>query len=574
MDNPRTRLLTAALTAATALTPAGAALAQSDAGKTATGRVFLDGNRNGELDQGEQGVEGVAVSNGLEVVTTDEDGRYSLAVDGQTIIRMTKPAGYAVPTNESELPQFYYIHDPDGSPHDLRYPGVQPTGSLPDQINFPLHEAEKTESFEAILISDPQPQSGREIDYIRDDVVSELIGTDAKFGMTTGDIMFDDLSLLPRYNAVIGQIGVPWWNVPGNHEMNFQASGDKHATETFKRVYGPTYYSFEYGAAHFISLDNVDYQGKNVGREEPRYRGGGVYEGRISNRQLEWLKNDLALVLKDELVFLAMHIPLKTYLGDGANVNTVNRRELFDIIEDYPNLYAVAGHTHTSEHHYFDEDDGFDGKKPFHHHVLSTVSGSWWSGPKDARGIPDAVQRDGTPNGYHVLEVDGTNVEVRFKAANKPADHQMRVMFDTAHHTHNAHIYGDYDMGELLDGDMTADKVPAASLLVNLFDGGRRSHVEFKVAGGGWRDMTHVRQMDLHANELFQRNAGTVKPWVEAEPSSHIWKADLPDEIGPGTYTVTVRATDEFGNTHHAHKVLEVRGTGLEQSLNAGDGKT
>ena len=565
----RTRLLAAALMAASAMAPAGAALAQDD-GQTVQGRVFLDANENGKLDEGERGVEGVAVSNGREVVTTDAEGRYSLPIDGETIVRMTKPAGYAVPTNESALPQFYYIHDPDGSPNDLRYPGVRPTGPLPDRVNFPLHEAEETESFEAILISDPQPQSGREIDYIRDDVVSELIGTDAKFGMTTGDIMFDDLSLLPRYNAVIGQIGVPWWNVPGNHEMNFQASGDKHSTETFKRVFGPTYYSFNYGAAHFVALDNVDYQGRNAGREEPRYREGGVYEGRISDRQLAWLKNDLAQVPKDKLIFLAMHIPLKTYLGDNSAMNTVNRRELFDIIEDYPNLYAVAGHTHTSEHHYFDQDDGFDGETAFHHHVLATVSGSWWSGPKDARGIPDAVQRDGTPNGYHILEVDGTEAEVRFKAAGKPADHQMRVMFDVAHHTHNAHIYGDHEMGELLDGEMAANELPAASLLVNLFDGGPRSSVEFKVGDGGWRDMRHVRQIDLHVNELFQRNPDSVKPWVEAEPSSHVWKADLPDQLSAGTYTVTVRASDAFGRTHHAHKVLEVRDRGTAQSLQGG----
>jgi hypothetical protein len=565
-----TRLIAAALTAATALTPVGAALAQDD-GQTVQGRVFLDANQNGELDPGEQGIADVAVSNGREVVTTDDQGRYSLPIDGETIVRMTKPAGYAVPTDESQLPRFYYIHDPDGSPTDLRYPGVEPTGPLPGEVNFPLHAAEEPDSFEAILISDPQPQSGREIDYIRDDVVGELIGTNAKFGITTGDIMFDDLSLLPRYNAVIGQIGIPWWNVPGNHEMNFLASGDKHSTETFKRVFGPTYYSFDYGAAHFVVLDNVDYKGRNAGREEPRYREGGVYEGRISDKQLEWLKNDLAQVDKDKLIFLAVHIPLKTYLGDSPAMNTVNRRELFDIIEDYPNLYAVAGHTHTSEHHYFDRDDGFDGETAFHHHVLATVSGSWWSGPKDARGIPHAVQRDGTPNGYHILEVDGTKAEVRFKAAGKPADHQMRVMFDVAHHTHNAHIYDDYQMGALLDGEMLANEVPAASLLVNLFDGGPRSAVEFKVGDRGWRDMRRVRQMDLHVNELFQRNRDSVKPWVEAEPSSHVWKADLPDRLSAGTYTVTVRATDEFGRTHHAHKVLEVRATGNAGSLQRGE---
>jgi hypothetical protein len=126
-------------------------------------------------------------------------------------------------------------------------------------------------------------------------------------------------------------------------------------------------------------------------------------------------------------------------------------------------------------------------------------------------------------------------------------------------------------MGELLDGEMTESEVPAASLLVNLFDGGPRSSVEFKVAGDSWRDMRHVRQMDLHVNELFKRNPDSVKPWVEAETSSHVWKADLPDQLSAGTYTVTVRASDEFGRTHHAHKVLEIRATGNAGSLqNAG----
>jgi len=51
------------------------------------------------------------------------------------------------------------------------------------------------------------------------------------------------------------------------------------------------------------------------------------------------------------------------------------------------------------------------------------------------------------------------------------------------------------------------------------------------------------------------------KPWVEPVVSSHLWVADLPDDLGPGTYTLTVRAVDEFGRPHHAHRVLEVTGT-------------
>ena len=54
-----------------------------------------------------------------------------------------------------------------------------------------------------------------------------------------GDILFDDLSMFPRYNALIAQIGIPWYNVPGNHELNFEAESDEDSLETFKRFFGP-----------------------------------------------------------------------------------------------------------------------------------------------------------------------------------------------------------------------------------------------------------------------------------------------------------------------------------------------
>ena len=118
------------------------------------------------------------------------------------------------------LPQFYYIHQPKGSPPGLRYQGISPTGPLPEEINFPLLPRPEEKQFEALLFADTQPQTNRELDYIRDDIIPELVGTSSVFGMTLGDILFDDLSMFPRYNGIISKIGIPWYNVPGNHEMN------------------------------------------------------------------------------------------------------------------------------------------------------------------------------------------------------------------------------------------------------------------------------------------------------------------------------------------------------------------
>ena len=73
--------------------------------------------------------------------------------------------------------------------------------------------------------------------------------------------------------------------------------------------------------------------------------------------------------------------------------------------------------------------------------------------------------------------------------------------------------------------------------------------------------MERVFRVDPSTDELFRRNAATVKPWVEAQASSHLFVADLPGDLGAGTYTVTVRAVDEFGQVHHAHRLLEILGS-------------
>ena len=523
------------------------------------GKVFEDLNRNGRADPAEPGVAGVRVSNGREVTLTDQNGAYRLRVDGDSIIFITKPSGYMTPVNGYQLPRFHYLHRPNGSPAGLRYPGIEPTGPLPERIDFALHRQAEPANFEAILFADPQPQTEAELDYIRDGVVSELIGTKAAFGMTMGDILFDDLSMFPRYNSIIAMLGIPWHNVPGNHELNFLAPSDKYSLETFSKWYGPPYYAFEYANAVFVVLDNVRYKGAAPAPDNPRASGG--YDAALGEAQLAWLKAELEHVPTDRLLVLAMHIPLLTR-GDPRSME--DRQALFDLLKDYPNLYAMAGHTHTTQHVWIGEEDGYRGEEAFHHHVLTTVSGSWWSGPFDAQALPISVQRDGTPRGYHRMHVDGKDLRVTFKAAGRPESHQMRIMVDAAHHGPRGG-YRDFRPGELYDGRINQDQVAAAAVVVNLFDGGPRSKVRFQVDDGAWADMRRVPTFDPSYLEWAERHAAAIKPWVAPEPSTHLWIADLPDDLRPGTHLVSVAATDEFGSTHHGHKVLEVTGSSADR---------
>ena len=150
----------------------GVVFSQLISADTATGRVFVDENRNGLADEGEPGLANVRVSNGSDIVTTDADGRYNLTVDDESIIFITKPRDYATPVNHHMIPQFYYIHQPAGSPAGMRYAGIEPTGPLPEALDFPLVPRQEAKSFEAILFADTQPMTDRELDFIRDDVVA------------------------------------------------------------------------------------------------------------------------------------------------------------------------------------------------------------------------------------------------------------------------------------------------------------------------------------------------------------------------------------------------------------------
>ena len=164
------------------------------------------------------------------------------------------------------------------------------------------------------MFTDPQPESDAEVDFIREDVVSALETTNAKFGVTTGDLMFDDLSLYDRYNAIIGTIGVPWWNIGGNHDLNYEAPDRKRSRETYKRHFGAPYYAFAYAKTLFLMLDDVDY----LGTDKSKGHAEGKYEGRLDAPQLDFIRNLLVHVPQDVLIVICMHIPLQTYLDiDG-----------------------------------------------------------------------------------------------------------------------------------------------------------------------------------------------------------------------------------------------------------------
>ena len=152
--------------------------------------------------------------------------------------------------NRDKLPQFYYIHKPAGSPSQ-KFDGVKPTGPLPESIDFPLMPQEEPEQFKALLFGDTQPRNVQEVEYMAHDIIEQVVAEKAhgaSLGVTLGDIVFDDLSVFQPHNQAIALIGIPWYNVLGNHDINLDAPNDALSDETFESIYGPNYYSFDYGS--------------------------------------------------------------------------------------------------------------------------------------------------------------------------------------------------------------------------------------------------------------------------------------------------------------------------------------
>lgn len=516
----------------------------------AKGYVYNDKNNNQTRDVGEEGIPGVAVSNSRQIVVTNEEGFYSIPVDNDDAIFVIKPKDWMTPVNDEMLPQFYYLHKPNGSPDYFKYDGVKPTGPLPEEVNFPLYPEDFDPQFKMVVFGDPQPYSITEVDYIAEDIVDELIGQkDLEFGMTMGDIVGDDLDLFNPLNDVVAQVGIPWYNVIGNHDMNFDAIDDMRSDETYEKIYGPSTYAFVYGDVHFIVIDDVIHQNDS---------GKISYVGGLREDQFEFVKNYLDIIPKEDLIVLNMHIPLAQH---GETFRKSDQKKLFDLLKDFPNTLSISAHSHVHEHMYFNEDSSdWSQPVPHHHFNVGTTSGSWWSGFKGETDVPHTMMRDGTPNGYSFVEFNGTEYIINWKVAGSPSDHQMNIYIKRG-------VIRGSDEENLLT--------------VNFFNGCDQSKLEYRIKGlTEWTEMEKVYDYDPYYLKVARRWEGMQKLKVREQwetdttlsmdnypgrrvprpqKSTHLWRTDLGTDFDAGRHIIEVRATDRNGRIFtdfHTMRVL------------------
>lgn len=526
----------------------------------ASGTVFEATRADGQRRQGDRGLAGVLVSNGRDVVRTDADGRWRLPITPGDSVFVIKPSNWSTPLNPHGLPRFSHLHQPLGSPVSHRHPGVASTGPLPASIDFALTRQPENSCFEVALLSDTQPENEAELAYLRDDIIVGLIGSDVAFGINHGDVVADDLSLYPRYLDLLRTTGVRWHHCPGNHDLNWDAAGDHHARETWKRFFGPRHYAFQHGQATFILLDNVHYAGRRADGSNGRY------SGLFGDTQLRFVSNLLKHVPREHLIVVSMHIPLVSQHGDANPADsTTDRRALLELLSGRPHTLSLSGHMHTTEHHYLGAEAGFSGPTLHHHHVLTAASGSWWCGPRDRRGIPCADSVDGTPNGLHILSVDGHHYTTRFVPAAGKSSGQLRVLICRPQRGTEPAVSRS---GTAISSPIPIDQLEACEIVANVFDGGPRTTVSCEIKGTNTRvlPMQRVAARDPFVDQLLARHDAVRKPWVEPVHSTHLWRARLPGGLPLGAHGMTVQAVDEYGRRHFAHAVIEV---GARQATNA-----
>lgn len=433
------------------------------------------------------GLPRVPVTDGVQVVDTAADGTFELVtVPEQGFVRITLPSGYRIPLNSPGTARFYqpltrsseqsavFELEPDPVPHD---------------------------DHTLLLLGDIQTQDAAEVGWFLSQSVPDLRGTvlslgdEHAFGISCGDIMFDNLQFYPDYERGVGEIGIPFFQVIGNHDLDMDSPTDHGSIETFASHFGPGHYSFNRGAVHYVVLDDVFWYGRG-------------YLGYLDAATLRWLEQDLARVEPGSPVIVATHIPAlgsqHLRLGEespSTRLAITNREALYRLLEPF-NAHILTGHTHECEHVF---------EHGTHEHVTGAVCGAWWSGP---------ICHDGTPNGYCVYTIRGEQVSWRYKATGHDPDYQMRL-----------HRTG-------------SDPSAPGELLANIWNWDPEWTVRWFADGEPRGQMERRRGLDPLSAELHSGpDLPERRDWVEPVPVDHMFRAALTGE----EREVVVEATDRFG---------------------------
>ncbi|MFD1770664.1 calcineurin-like phosphoesterase C-terminal domain-containing protein [Sphingobacterium suaedae] len=370
----------------------------------------------GKVHSRGKGIPNVVVSDGYLVTKTDQGGFYQLASNKHNgYIFISPPGDYEVPTKQT-VPQFFQQLSSSAFDVEVKDFELYPSTGGKHVMAFlaDMHLAKRNEDLE-------QFQRG----FIKDiqELAAAYKANDTKFyALTLGDQSWDAYWYknnfgLPEYLAQLQVLDFPIFNTIGNHDNDPYVANDWLSEVPYRRVLGPTYYSFNIGEAHYVVLDNVVF--KNHGGA-PGTVGDRDYNVEITENQIAWLKKDLAMLPdKHTPIILAMHIPMHSNPKLGATHTVIkNASALQDCLQSFENVKIFTGHTHINYR-------VTDSESTLQEYNIGAVCATWWwTGRKNSAG--NHICKDGSPGGYAVMETDARKQVTFYKSIGFSKDYQFR----------------------------------------------------------------------------------------------------------------------------------------------------
>ena len=361
------------------------------------------------------GVENVVVSDGAEVTVTNEKGIYQLkSAKKWGYVFISVPSGYEVPS-VGVLPQFHRA--------------LKNSADVVERADFKLEKVDGQDSYKIFMLGDMHLANrtgdlGQFAQFTSDltDYMTRHKG-EKMYALTLGDMTWDlywysNSYYFPQYlNTINSQIkNLQIFHTMGNHDNDFQTRSDYDAAVKYVDQICPTYYSFNIGKVHYVVMDDIDcssYDGSTSRN----------YVKSLSAEQLDWLAKDLSYVAKTTPVVVAMHAQVfyPTTSGFKIDHDQVNTLRLFDILDGYT-VRFVTGHTHKLFNVTPDAPivDGHN----FREYNSGSVCASWWWSGNLTPGIH--IGTDGTPGGYGIWDVTGTDFQCLYKSTGWPEEYQFR----------------------------------------------------------------------------------------------------------------------------------------------------
>ena len=548
----------------------------------------------------------IPVSNGFQVVKTDENGLYKIPM-------FADDEDPSLPSKEQRNSYYvYYIIPSDckvqtdeyGRP--CYYKRVKPFHS---RYDFTLETMGSAES-EFMLFGFADPQCGADAAVVRfsNQVAPEVKEYSASlgvpcYGITLGDIismggsqneeyMFYDM----RDAMHADKMGMPVFQVMGNHDNCFMnatnvVQPDTYSTDfnlkiqrPFEDALGPVNYSFNRANAHIIGMRNVQWKsGDNCATANTTTR--------FTEAQYKWLVDDLACVedKANKLVVLCVHVPLFNggTLGDGKYI-----QETLNLLDEFGEAHILSGHLHYQRN--YDHLYAAGSTHKIYEHAQAAVNGASWT---------SNINGDGVPNGYGVYHISGnTMVDWYYKGyaeGMNDRNYQMRL------------YRGDAITGAAIPEDAANTSGTMGyyqfgynnkTLLANVFNSDPRWKVEVYHNGTKLGDMTSLRS--YHYAVTYSELVGNYVYDDPKRPSAGVecgrdfwaigvlcgylgnnsgglfykhcyqmWKYELPNTIDSYTAdsdtALEVRATDLKGNTYTCSTITE--GTDMTNALYTGE---